>query len=372
MSPEIEPAEEATIVEEINPPSDDGSASEDGGWTHRRLKSQVNKERNPDIFFFRGQILDELDDYFLCIRRMKRVDPDAYEMFSRIGANVVCDGSRAYKDELTASWRRGDRPGFGALALGVGLAPDKKALYAKFAYFSKHARKLAHVEASNGTVYEMTAYWDDVKNKHLKKSGFTGTYHFDVDGDAKVRLLKELTPKSYRIYRKRRQKNDQHFSLRRLEWSLPRPPNKDMTLVEIFCMLAGFYEQSSSGARVAVSKDDLEAAFYIDIKRTPYFFSDREMELNDKGSRKRIFHIVRAHKRVLAGGQEKYVKFHFRGVRDFVWKGYQVHITMPGLHHNNLVEIEAPTAYFEPEEKIPKGLLSTMEAGKRIRGVLHR
>ena len=42
-----------------------------------------------------------------------------------------------------------------------------------------------------------------------------------------------------------------------------------------------------------------------------------------------IFHIVRAH--VRKTGQK--VKFHFRGLREFIWAGYRVSITVPGRDH---------------------------------------
>jgi len=86
--------------------------------------------------------------------------------------------------------------------------------------------------------------------------------------------------------------------------------------------------------QVNVSNGHLTAVFCIDMLRTPYFFADRDIEY--KGSK--IFHIVRAHRRVGAGGNETFVKSHFRGLREFVWNGYSVRITLAGKHHADLLD----------------------------------
>jgi hypothetical protein len=57
--------------------------------------------------------------------------------------------------------------------------------------------------------------------------------------------------------------------------------------------------------------------------------------VNENGRRKRIFHIVRPH--VRADGRA--VKMHFRGMRDFAWNGYRIVVTVPGLHHAELSEL---------------------------------
>jgi hypothetical protein len=62
------------------------------------------------------------------------------------------------------------------------------------------------------------------------------------------------------------------------------------------------------------------------------------MVVNENGRRKRIFHIVRTHKRTLSDGSERFVKSHFRGMRKFKWNGYDVVVSVPGKHHGELID----------------------------------
>jgi hypothetical protein len=56
--------------------------------------------------------------------------------------------------------------------------------------------------------------------------------------------------------------------------------------------------------------------------------SDRDVVLNDAGSKRRIFHVVRPHERHLPSGDVRIIKMHHRGMRTFDWNGYAVHITV--------------------------------------------
>lgn len=336
------------------------------------------ENRNEDVFYFREHVLDKLDDYFVCIRRMKRYDSTAYSLFSKVGANLCTESSSAPDYELSPLWRTGERPGFGAVAwcMGVKNEPNSDTIYAKFCYFQKQGRRPHFVEPSTGTLYEFTVYWDDPDDVRVMKKGGVGqTVYFDIDKQCQIRMLKTLKPRTHPIVAKSAVTKRKQGSkmLRRLEWALPTlfddyTPER---YVRIFRLMSNFYEHTSSGARVAVTKDGVEAAFYIDIKRTPYFFADREPVIGNKG-KKKIFHIVRAHKRVGAAGAERYVRFHFRGVRDFEWNGYQVHITMPGLHHSTLVDADISTFHYGEDEPFPPDTMPLAEGAKLMQKALHQ
>ena len=75
-------------------------------------------------------------------------------------------------------------------------------------------------------------------------------------------------------------------------------------------------------------------SFSIDMLRTPYFFADRKKVVNENGNTKKIFHIVRGHKRK----NGTFIKTHFRGLREFVWNDYQVKIGLAGLHRKSIFE----------------------------------
>jgi hypothetical protein len=115
--------------------------------------------------------------------------------------------------------------------------------------------------------------------------------------------------------------------------------------------------------KIHVRKKRLKAVFSIDVLRTPYFFSDRDPVITN-GVKKRIFHIVRAHKR-LVGATETYVKTHFRGLRRFVWNGYSVNVTVPGWHHADFAVFDAGAIDCEPGKSRDE-MIGMKKLGKRI------
>lgn len=133
----------------------------------------------------------------------------------------------------------------------------------------------------------------------------------------------------------------------------------------LFRIIAGAIENSQGGFQVRVRDQRIAAIFNIDMLRTPYFFKGRDKTINENGNSKRIFHIVGAHARRLAGGRTKYIKTHFRGERRFTWNGYRVTVSVPGLHHPIWAELEAETAY--PEDITPsEGSMSFKQLGKLV------
>lgn len=344
----------------------------------RKRKKLSGDEEAGGGFYFRGAILDQLEQYFTYIRRMRRADPDAYALFSQIGAAVLPAGMEIPSTELSAFWKKGNRPAFGAVAFGIGLEDHEDRINSQFMYFRKLTRPPATVEPSNGTVYELVGYYDKLKDNWLgrRRSGIPIGLHISVDTAGMVRPLKELRTRYTPIKSKSKRGS---FEIPVRDWDFPRElygwaldnkyVGKDrlVTFVhQAFCLVANSFEQSGSHVRVSISHSSDIASFGVDIKRTPYFFTDRELVLNEHGSKARIFHIVRAHKRTYTDGREKYIKFHFRGLRDFDWNGYRVHISFPGFHHNNLVEVESGGHVFEKDDPLPPGMVQEAEVGKLI------
>ena len=107
-----------------------------------------------------------------------------------------------------------------------------------------------------------------------------------------------------------------------------------------FGFLIHWHDTSSSGLQVRASKGYVSLKFHIDMLRTPYFFKDRNITVNHNGRKKRIFHIVRTHKR-----GDKYIKSHFRGLRKFKWHNYDIVISMPGKHHDNMLDCDLMPHY---------------------------
>ena len=147
-----------------------------------------------------------------------------------------------------------------------------------------------------------------------------------------------------------------HFSIPYTHWGiadvagaygrLDMPPED--YLCRVFMEAALMYESAALGSmvRITATKGKLTATFGVDVKRMSYFFSDRDVVLNSKGSTARIFHIVRAHTRK----DGSTVPFHFRGLRQFEWAGHQINITVPGRDHAPLPEFDVGSVDMSDEE----------------------
>jgi hypothetical protein len=134
-------------------------------------------------------------------------------------------------------------------------------------------------------------------------------------------------------------------------------------LRRMFVEAAALYESSTLGSmiRVAVQKRNLVATFGVEIKRTSYFFQDRDVVLTSSGRKKRIFHIVRPH--IRKSGEA--VPMHFRGLREFDWAGYRVSITVPGRDHFFFSDFDVGMKEHHPvSAPIPHGWVSTKKIGQ--------
>jgi hypothetical protein len=310
-------------------------------------------------FYFREAILDQLDYYFTCIKRMRRSDPDAFGLYSRVGALLMPRGLLDDSDYPliglgVSSWFRTVLPDFGAVFYGdkarrseAEVSSKKHSLWPRFFYFRKykHGRGPVAIEpVTDGAVYVLTAYWDRPEEKGFKAA--PSELAVAVERDGSVRLLRTLTSETVTIRHKRGIDRGRRTTFERPVWAKGgaflrgwagehRIEAEEMAQ-RLFAQATVLVELAqNSMVRVSVNRADLTAAFTVNIKRTPYFFKDRELVVNENGRRKRIFHIVRPH--VRADGRA--VKMHFRGMRDFAWNGYRIVVTVPGLHHAELSEL---------------------------------
>jgi hypothetical protein len=116
---------------------------------------------------------------------------------------------------------------------------------------------------------------------------------------------------------------------------------------------------------IRAKKEGCIAAFGIDVKRGKYFFADREVELATDGRKKRIFHSVIAHDRHIGQNRTTRVRDHYRGLRDFNWNGYGIHIVWP--KHSGVLEFDKPARY---EEDVAVTARSKMVDGQRAGEIL--
>jgi hypothetical protein len=331
-------------------------------------------------FNFRDTILNQLDRYWVYLERMKKSDPDAYGFYKQIGATITPyitlgthkpsspdtgpfkpEELEAYKKEIILpSWFKQHRPSFGCMVYGANPEAEKRELepqinypksnlwIPKFMYFTKYSSPPPELQPmSGGDVYKMTIWWDQPHDTKFAKRKPTPTefgVFISADGNH-IQVLRMIETRMVSIKKKG---SLGHFSIPQRSWRIPGDFEnwaKDFGLdaqthlAHLFCQAIKAQEHSNySIVRVAVHKRDLTAVFGVNVKRMSYFFQDRDIELTDGGVKKRIFHMVRTHERQTKKGKQ-YVKFHFRGLREFEWAGYRVSITVPGRDHFMLSEV---------------------------------
>jgi hypothetical protein len=367
---------------------------EDATWGF--AKEDVEQQ---GTFYFRGTILDQLETYFKLLRRFKRADRDAYDLYSQIGATISTGKMLNVIWELPAFWHdREKRPAFGCMFFGPDSTPDL--CCPQFFYFNK-VRHNPSLQQFDGDIYEVVLYFDDLENnpRWMRECGATVGMHFGVDAASKITLLKSKqirhTTVDYRgtaNYGGKTRKVRSSESIPHTTWDYPerlydlwkghksrsssifRP---ETSMEEWFCSLflpiaAQHVAAAETGVRVQVRAQNNDAAiFCIEPKRTAYFFRDRKAVVSERGTKKRIFHVVKPHRRELAGGRVRYVKMHFRGLRQFEWNSYRVTITVPGLHHLPMMEF-TPASFTLPEDAAaPNSVIDQRELGGMLSKMVH-
>jgi hypothetical protein len=157
------------------------------------------------------------------------------------------------------------------------------------------------------------------------------------------------------------------FMLRQREWRLPqwvlevadlKKKTPDEWAGGLLRMALATYVEATERIIIRVKKQTDVAAFGIELKRASYFFRDREARaLAADGKRKRIFHSVIRHSRRISETHWTDVRAHFRGLRDFDWNGYAVHIVFPdpGLHRFSGAAHEYASATDVPPGMVDEG-----------------
>jgi hypothetical protein len=296
-------------------------------------------------FYFRHTILDQLDRYFIILKRMKKGDSQAYNLYSQIGAYILPERIDAGFESfhLEPLWLD-TRPAFGMVLYGsrtehVEMDKEKNVFVPFAVYYTKYAAAKAPVAVQpvhSGDIYVCTVYWDSFKSL---KRGSPTEFAVNISLDGEVRVLKIRENKTVKIRAKKGKDKGSVFTFSRQEWGVPsffkdwaksHKVNVHLFLTTIFIEAANAQMAAAeSMIKVKVFKDRMAAIFSVNVLRTPYFFRDRDLYVGPTGKKKKIFHIVRAH--VRKSGSP--VRTHFRGMREFLWKGYKIEITVPGWHH---------------------------------------
>lgn len=310
---------------------------------------------------FRRDILDRLDEYFDCIKRLRQYAPDDYDLLSQTGLAVPADwyvnGELQAEVERVAS---GPRPSFGGILFAVeGVAgvevTSEATLYPSFLYFRKLAAP-SRVQRVGGDIYALTVLYDS--RGHLRRNVVRPmTCHVVVAPDGSLSLLRETLILNSRFYRKAGRRKER-VDLTTKHWGYPpwvteAARDKGYSASHWACMMLVMalrtYAEAQERTIIRVQHSGCTATFGIELSRCPRFFADRDVTaLATDGRRKRIFHAVMRHVRRV-DGRGIDVKPHYRGMRTFDWNGYHVRIVRPGI---NILRFKAPA--FNKEDVKPQ------------------
>lgn len=312
-------------------------------------RRDVDAVRNESMsHYYLDDLLGDLDLYFSSLRKMRRCDPDGYAFYRRVGAQIGPPHSLSVQQELPASWRDGsERPAEGMAHFQQSDDPDVDPQKGILVFGSfKKVRQPADVEPTTDDIFQCRVYFHHPKIEGGRLT--VGGFHVAVDPAGNVRELRERATRWIDLPRsKKRMRKHRPYSaaMKRTGWEYTGWVDRESGAIrkdessglegakQFREIVSAIANSSSDGFQVRVRKGDLAARFNISLLRSPYFFKNRERTVTENGKTRPIFHIVRAHRRVRAGGSISYVKTHFRGVRRFIWNGYTVVISMPGYHH---------------------------------------
>lgn len=384
VAPEAAETAEGSLPQVARETPQDGPQAADEAVAERARKTHATKDTSQ--FYFREAILDQLDLYMSVLKRMRRADPSSYGLYRRIGAHVMPIDAfqwdaimRRQEIELSPWWKQ-TRPAFGAVAFvhpriekfeRMRDADNKRWIWPRFMYFTKyHEKPPSNVQAvRDGSVYTMTVYWDShttaSKDKEFwarSKAGLASEFPVVINAEGDVVVLNTLIQDVQTIRHKHNNSQHARGTVGRVvhhrwgipahlrSWAAEHQTDPFQHLRHMFIMAANAYEEANlATVRCSVSKENLVGVFGIDVLRTPYFFKDREVTVTVNGSKARIFHIVRTHRRKTRN-KITYVPCHFRGENEFAWNGYKVRLTVPGLDHTNVAEIDIPAASYDEGE----------------------
>jgi len=341
-----------------------------------RIKKETQEKKETfGTWYYLDDILTTLDSYFKTLKKFKAYDPESYEMYGKIGGQVVSRKSLFELHHLPASWADiKSRPSFGMVHFAYEPGQEEERVCPNLLYFRKY-KSLWFVKPTNHDLYEFRMFYLDKKKS--EKFTMVCAFHVAVTADRQIIPLKEKI--NSRIHIKPKSRNG-GGSYTVQEWKIPdslqifyedakennpeliQGLSKEEAISQIASQLFKFtacMAISASGGLLVRAKDKvgLTAAFCVDMLRTPYFFKDREKTITVNGSKRKIFHIVRTHKRKMYDGTEKDIKSHFRGERKFMWNGYSINITMPGFHHNDWNFFSAAAEDFDINTPTPKGMV---------------
>jgi len=344
-----------------------------------RKRSARREKKHYGAHYYLSDLLDNIDEAFTSMDGLKKADKRLYKIFSKIACHVS-DKNLVVRNGDENHWNIdvNDIPALGSAYMGTvqrnreAEEANEDKMWPTMVFFRRIKRPF-NVQPTNNITLECGFVFHSERDQ----VSMTDIFHVEVSEDGSVQPLKTLTQEPVRLKMNKHDTRGHYFV--RTRWKYPE-------LLEQHCIEAKISMNeyvsfvlwsavnmclaSDQGIQVRVGKGKRRITFAIDMLRTPYFFNDRDKVVNENGQTKRIFHIVRAHERTMAGGEKKVIKSHTKGLRKFTWNGYSVNILLPGKHINSINEWTTDGIPYVNIEPVTEGFVCETELSRRFSKIL--
>lgn len=317
-------------------------------------------------YTFREDILSHLDKYMRYIDLMKSADPEAYDLYSQVGAEIMSSKSFNATFVEHVGPRLHSLPSFSCISVCQSEDKDtEQTVNVKFLYYRKIATGMQQaVELRGGTLYNVVLLYAD----KYSRAALPLEFYISVSPGGTVDLLRQRIPRQTHMRAKSGSHWNRSYSIPTTEWVYP-PALRDLArqnsmtvhdaAAQAFGILASAGARDPVAFQVRCRKNGRTATFNVAEKRTAYFFKDRDVEVNENGHRKRVFHYVPEYTK----SDGTTVRAHTKGLRNFNWNGYTVHIGRPGFDFADLRAFKVGAIDAPADAPVKAGLMGLNEMG---------
>lgn len=325
-------------------------------------------------------VLDKLPKYFDDLKALRKVDEEAYQIFSKLGGVVAPEQSLLLTTQTVPERIVKNPPTIRC----VFVTPDHKCgkdserVPVSIIYMMRMGggkvvvnRFGGNVVLPEGICYRFAIVW------MLDGNPFCGDCYIHIDENGRVTVIKEniflyQTIQSHGGRKGGRSSNNKSRFMKKITsaplWinelgkDLKRDKFEILSEMVNICLSS---ERPKRSILVRALQGNAAATFTIDKRDAKRFFKDRDTGLAIDGKRKRVLHFVGSFDRDV-NGENQHVRSHYRGERSFDWKGYAIQISGLGFHHADF--FDAPIEQFDQDD-CPKGaMISLRKASKMIVG----
>ena len=332
-------------------------------------------------------ILEGIEDYFEIFDQLRRVNKDAYDYFSRVGAPIVLRNTMAWASQCEAMTVANPAmlPSYFGLFITrtrdqvrEAIIDDKPSPY-DFHLFEK-PKNFATAAPFGTTVFthqiialKRNAFSpEELKHHPSARHSWGMWWYLGIGHDGQVRALPQ------RMQRRQELPNGGYVHHSAFEippglYELGREKNNPHRFVRsAFNVGVAFAVSGLAGIQVTVKKGRQAARFGIPISALKGFFADRDR--NGRIRKKPILHLRLGHERHLGDGRIIQVGEHLSGERFFSWRGYDIAVGIPGIHSaapegiaDALYVVGDPDAPLPPDAPPLTDMASLKWLGKKVR-----